>query len=124
MQTVPDDINAYLRLYAPELEGRVLSQFPPIHRPEDDQWAPLMQLRRKPYPAQALAIMAIAKRWDMARSAAMVAECGTGKTLVSLGAVHTHAQGKRYAAVAMVPPMLTNKWCREILITLPSITVL
>jgi hypothetical protein len=123
MQPVPDDINAYLRLYAAELEGRVLSQFPPIHRPEDGDWASLTQLRRKPYPAQALAIMAIAKRWDLARSAAVVAECGTGKTLVSLGAVHAHARGRRYTAVAMVPPMLTNKWCREILITLPGVRV-
>ena len=101
MPTIPKDINEYLRLYAAELEGRVLSQFPPIHRPEDGEWAPLRHLRRTPYPAQALAIMAIAKRWDLARSAAVVAECGTGKTLVSLGAVHTHARGRRYAAAAM-----------------------
>ena len=123
MSTIPNDINGYLRLYAAELEGRVLSQFPPVHRPEDGEWPALKQLRRTPYPAQALAIMSIAKRWDLARSAAVVAECGTGKTLVSLGAVHTHAQGRRYTTIAMVPPMLTNKWCREVLLTLPGVRV-
>jgi len=35
---------------------------------------------RRPYPAQALAIMGVSKRWQRARNANVVAECGSGKT--------------------------------------------
>jgi superfamily II DNA or RNA helicase len=40
-------------------------------------------LVRKPFPAQTLAIMRVVKRWNEARAAAVIAECGTGKTLIS-----------------------------------------
>ena len=53
----------------------------------------------------------------------MVAECGTGKTLISLGGIHVHSQGKPYTALAMVPPHLVEKWAREAFLTLPGIRV-
>ena len=37
-------------------------------------------LLRRPFPAQSIAIMGIAKRWEQARTGMVVAECGTGKT--------------------------------------------
>jgi hypothetical protein len=49
-------------------------------------------LLRKPFPAQAIAIMGLAKRWQQARTGMVVAECGTGKTLISLGAIHVHSE--------------------------------
>jgi len=48
-----------------------------------------------------------------ARAGAVIAECGTGKTLISLGAVQTHAEDRPFTALAMVPPMLASKWSRE-----------
>jgi hypothetical protein len=45
-------------------------------------------LLRRPFPAQAIAIMGLAKRWNEARTSIVVAECGTGKTLIPLGAIH------------------------------------
>jgi len=37
--------------------------------------------------------MGVAKRWQQARTAMVVTECGTGKTLISLGAMHVRSQG-------------------------------
>ncbi len=83
----------------------------------------LRQLKRQPFPAQSLAIMGIVKRWAQARCAAAVAECGTGKTLISLGSVFSHAEGRPFTALAMVPPQLVEKWARECFLTLPGVRV-
>jgi hypothetical protein len=53
----------------------------------------------------------------------VVAECGTGKTLISLGAIHVHSEGRPYMALAMVPPHLVEKWAREAFLTVPGIRV-
>jgi hypothetical protein len=119
--TAPTCISSYLREYGSELGERVLSRFPPLHRPSDPAWPALKQLKRRPFPAQQLAIMGITKRWEQARCAAAVAECGTGKTLISLGSVFTHARGKAFTALAMVPPQLILKWAREVFQTLPGV---
>jgi hypothetical protein len=81
------------------------------------------KLVRKPYPAQTLAIMGLVRRWQQARAGAVIAECGTGKTLISLGAVQTHAENRPFTAIAMVPPQLVEKWCREAILTLPRLRV-
>ena len=81
------------------------------------------KLLRKPYPAQTLAIMGLVRRWQQARAGAVIAECGTGKTLISLGAVQTHAENRPFTALAMVPPQLVEKWARETLLTLPRVRV-
>ncbi len=120
---LPKDINEYLRALAPELGERILCSYPPLHA-VDDQASPLLgPLLRKPFPAQTLAIMGVVKRWNEARAAAVIAECGTGKTLISLAAVHAHSVGKRFTALAMVPPQLVEKWAREAFRTLPRIRV-
>jgi hypothetical protein len=52
-------------------------------RPFDDPIsARIVELLRKPFPAQAIAIMGRAKRWQQARTGMVAAECGTGKTLI------------------------------------------
>jgi superfamily II DNA or RNA helicase len=80
-------------------------------------------LLRKPFPAQTIAIMGVAKRWQQARTAMVIAECGTGKTLISLGAIHVRSDGSPFTALAMVPPHLVEKWAREAFLTLPGIRV-
>ena len=94
----PDSISAYLRTYGAQLGERVLAQFPPLQGPDDPGSKCLRQLKRQPFPAQALAIMGIVKRWAEARCAGAVAECGTGKTLISLGSIFTHGAGKPFTA--------------------------
>src|SRR5579863_2379692 len=118
-----DSIAAYLRTWASELGERILQTYPPLHG-FDDGASPLIgQLLRKPFPAQTLAMMGAVKRWNEARGAAVIAECGTGKTLISLGAVHVHSDRRPFTALAMVPPQLVEKWAREALLTLPRVRV-
>lgn len=119
----PDSISAYLRTYGGELGDRVLAQFPPLHGPNDPVSGYLRHLKRQPFPAQSLAIMGIVKRFREARCTAAVAECGTGKTLISLGSVFAHAEGRPFTCLAMVPPQLVEKWCREAALTLPGVRV-
>jgi hypothetical protein len=120
---LPKDINEYLRAWAPELGARILQTYPPLHG-FDDAASPLTsQLLRKPFPAQTLALMGVVKRWNEARGAAVIAECGTGKTLISLGAVHVHSDRKPFTALSMVPPQLVEKWAREAFLTLPRVRV-
>jgi hypothetical protein len=120
---LPKDINEYLRAWAPELGERILRTYPPLQG-FDDVASPLTgQLLRKPFPAQTLAIMGVVKRWNEARGAAVIAECGAGKTLISLGAVHVHSDRKPSTALAMVPPQLVEKWARETFLTLPRMRV-
>jgi superfamily II DNA or RNA helicase len=117
------DIATYLRLYGFALGERVLNQFPPLHGLADPVSPELRRLKRRPFSAQALAIMGIVKRWQQARCAAAVAECGTGKTLISLGSVSTHAEARPFTCLAMVPPQLVGKWARECFLTLPNVRV-
>ncbi len=120
---LPKDINEYLRAWAPELGERILQTYPPLQG-FDDAASPLTgQLLRKPFPAQTLAMMGVVKRWNEARGAAVIAECGTGKTLISLGAVHVHSDRRSFTALAMVPPQLVEKWAREAFLTLPRVRV-
>jgi hypothetical protein len=73
----------------------------------------LATLLRKPFPAQAVAAMGIAKKWEGDRSAAVIAECGTGKTLISLASLHVHSNGRPFTAIVMAPGHLTLKWSKE-----------
>ncbi|MCZ2078658.1 MAG: DEAD/DEAH box helicase [Bryobacterales bacterium] len=123
MERLPTDTSEYLRMYAGELGERILRQFPPLYQPGDAVLPGLDELRRKPYAAQILAIHGLVSRWDRARAAALIAECGTGKTLVSLASMHLHARGRRYVGIMMVPPQLVEKTSREIHLTLPRVRV-
>src|SRR5262245_25488283 len=121
--TLPETISDYLRLFATELGDRILHQYPALYTVDQAPSPWLASLLRRPFPAQQAAIMGIVKRWDKARAAAVVAECGTGKTLISLASMHVHSQGRAFNALVMVPPQLVEKWARETLSTLPRVRV-
>jgi DNA-binding NtrC family response regulator len=55
--------------------------------------------------------MGVVRRWERAKAAAvmMIAECGTGKTLMALSALHVHSAGQPYAALIMAPPNIVGK---------------
>ena len=118
-----ENIADYLRAHAKELGDRILQSHPPLYSIDAPPSPMIGRLLRKPYPAQTLAIMGLVRRWQQARAGAVIAECGTGKTLISLGAVQTHAENRPFTAVAMVPPQLVEKWCRETILTLPRVRV-
>jgi hypothetical protein len=119
----PDSINSYLRLFSAELGERILQSFSPLYGAQEPTSPLLAKLLRKPYPARAVVIGGIVKRLTEARSAAVLAECGTGKTLISLASIYVAAEGKPFTAIAMAPPHLTMKWCREALQTIPRLRV-
>src|SRR5882757_1801358 len=113
----------YMRTHAGLLGERILREYPALH-PFDDPISPrIAELLRRPFPAQSIALMGVAKRWQRARTGMVVAECGTGKTLISLGAIHVHSDGQPFTALAMVPPHLVEKWAPEAFLTLPGICV-
>jgi hypothetical protein len=113
----------YMRAHAALLGERILQEYPALH-PFDAPVSPRIEgLLRKPFPAQTIAIMGVAKRWQQAKTAMVIAECGTGKTLISLGAIHVRSDGSPFTALAMVPPHLVEKWAREAFVTLPGIRV-
>jgi superfamily II DNA or RNA helicase len=113
----------YLRTNASLLGARILQEYPALHQFDDPVSPRIEDLLRKPFPAQTIAIMRLARRWQEARTGMVVAECGTGKTLTSLGAIHVHSKGKPFTGLAMVPPHLVEKWAREAFLTLPGLRV-
>jgi superfamily II DNA or RNA helicase len=98
----------YMRAHAALLGERILQEYPALHQFEDAVSPRIEDLLRKPFPAQTIAIMGVVKRWQQARTAMVVAECGTGKTLISLGTIHVHRQRSSFTAVAIV--IATIKW--------------
>jgi hypothetical protein len=118
-----NDIYTYMRRHAALLGERILEGYPALHQFDDAVSPRIEGLLRKPFAAQTIAIMGVAKRWQQARTAMVVAECGTGKTLISLGAIQVHMQRSPFTALAMVPPRLVEKWKREAFLTLPGLRV-
>jgi hypothetical protein len=121
--STPKSIPDYLREFGGELANRTVQIHPALYNPGDPVSPRMHTLLRRPYPAQEVAAMSVVKRWEQARAAAVIAECGTGKTLVALAAVHCHSQGRPYTALALVPGHLTAKMAREAFHKLPGIRV-
>ena len=103
-----------------ETNSRVLSS---LHGADEAPSSLLSGMVRVPYPAQSLAIMGVSKRWQLARNANVVAECGAGKTLIALGSMLVHSAGKPFSGLVMAPPHLIEKWARETFLTLPQVRV-
>ena len=120
---VLSSLHEYMAHHSAELGERILASYPPLHSPEDPLSPHISRLLRLPYPAQALAIMGVARRWQIARGAHVVAECGAGKTLIALGMMFVHAHGQPFSGIVMAPPHLVEKWARETFLTLPSVRV-
>jgi len=109
--SVPGSLSDYLRQFGAELGERILQTYPALYKPGDPVSPGMRTLLRKPYPAQEVAAMSVVRRWQEARAAAVIAECGTGKTLVALAAVHCHADGRPYTALAhSFPGISPRRW--------------
>jgi hypothetical protein len=121
--SAPTSMHDYLRMFAGELGERILQSYPALQKADDPLSPRLATLLRKPFPAQAVAAMGVAKKWETDRSAAVIAECGTGKTLISLAALHVHSDGRPFTAIVMAPGHITLKWCKEALETIPRLRV-
>jgi hypothetical protein len=100
---LPADIPSYLQMHAAELGQRILESYPPLQGAGDALSPLVSRMLRRPYPAQALAIMGISKRWKIARNANVIAECGAGKTLIALGSMLVHSAGRPICGLVMAP---------------------
>ena len=119
----PVDIYTYMQLHSAELGERILSSYPALHGADETPSPLLSRMLRAPYPAQTLAIMGVSKRWLLGRNANVVAECGSGKTLIALGSMLVHSAGRPFSGLVMAPPHLVEKWARETFLTLPQVRV-
>jgi hypothetical protein len=119
----PISMHDYLRMFAGELGDRILQTYPALQKADDPLSLRLTSLLRRPFPAQAVAAIGVAKKWETDRSAAVIAECGTGKTLILLAAVHVHSAGRPFTAIVMAPGHISLKWCKEALETIPRLRV-
>jgi len=113
-------LEEYLREFSVEIGDRILTSFPALHAPGDAVSPILGRLLRKPFAAQSIAICGAAKRLQHANSVAVIAEMGTGKTLMAMAIADVVAAGRPYACLFVVPPQLLQKTAREILQTIPA----
>ena len=107
------DIPTYLRTFSNELGERILESFPPFQGAQDPTSPLLAKLLRRPYLPQAVVVGGIVRRLAEARSAAVVAECGTGKTLLSRK-IFVNARLKGHLALACFQAM---RWSWELICT-------
>ena len=105
---IPSTIADYLRRCSQELGERILNVYPALQAPGDPVSDRFNSLLRSPFAAQRLAAMGIVRRWEVAKAAAVIAECGTGKTLMALSALHVHSGGRPYTALVIV--IATINW--------------
>ena len=100
--SIPSTIPEYLSCFSQELGDRILQIYPALQAPQDPVSERFTTLLRSPFAAQRLAVMGIVKRWHRAKAAAVIAECGTGKTLMALSAIHVRSAGRPYTALVIV----------------------
>src|SRR6266851_5535678 len=63
----------YMRAHASLLGARILQEYPALHHFDDPASPRIDGLLRRPFPAQTIAIMGVAKRWQQARTGMVVA---------------------------------------------------
>lgn len=112
-------LEEYLQKYGTHIGRQAQKSLNPYHVPERDAAFDFDDVKRKPFPAQAHVITAAVKFLKHGdRAVGIVAEQGTGKSLISIVATHKRFLGKPYRAIIMCPPHLVHKWEREIRKTL------
>jgi len=118
-----ESLDDYLLRFGPVLGQRLLEAHEPLYDPQNELPHPrLASLLRRPYPAQADAITALARAFAARRGLFLVGELGTGKTLMAAGVMQVLFP-RAFRALVMCPGHLVRKWRREILTTLPDVTV-
>lgn len=118
----PTGLDEYMRTYGPALGEHAARRMKPLHIPSTTP-PTIPALLRTPYAAQAHCATAIAAQLRRDNAALLVAECGTGKTLMGQAAIEAHARGRAYRALVFCPGQLVNKWEREINETIEGATV-
>lgn len=116
-------LEQYLGRFGPALAARFGATHPPVFDPRAEAPHPrIAELLRRPYPAQAGAITALARALASRRGAVLCGEIGVGKTLVAAALLHVlHHDGFR--ALVVCPSHLLPKWRRELEATVSDIQI-
>lgn len=117
------NLTDYMERYGALLGKQAAAELVPLHLPGIDPVLDFSDLLREPLPAQAHVCTAGVKALDRQKNINICAECGTGKTFMSMAIAHRHANGRAYRGVVFCPPHLTGKWQREIEETIPGADV-
>ena len=115
-------LDEYMLAHGQLLGKQAERSLEPLHVPGRDI-LPELDLLRNPFAAQAHTIEATRKALCRQKSLLLVGEMGTGKSLMSMAAIHAHANATPYRALVFCPGQLVNKWEREIRETIPAAEV-
>jgi hypothetical protein len=94
----------------------------PLHTPGKDPLIDSSGMLRKLLPAQEHVVTAACRTWENQKGVIFSGECGVGKTICAIAAVHHHGR-EHYRSLVFCPPHLPEKWEREIRATLPRCEV-
>src|SRR4029077_15071906 len=103
----------------------------PLHVPGQDPLPDFSGMTRQPFEPQAHMIAAAIKMLDATRRGMLVAEPGSGKTVMGMLTIHQHAQRSvrkggcngNYRAIVLCPDHLVKKWKAELEETIPDVKV-
>jgi hypothetical protein len=115
-----ESLDEYLTKYGGMLGRQAAESLRPLHVPDRHMALGSSELLREPFDAQAHVITASVKALRRQKTLMLVAEMGTGKTLMAVATVHAHAGDRGYRALVFCPGQLTEKWAREIRETVPD----
>jgi superfamily II DNA or RNA helicase len=118
----PMTIDDYFREYSHFHVKKATELLQPLHRPGLAPLPDFSDATRQPFEPQAHVIAAAVKMLGETRRGMLVAEPGSGKTLMGMLTIHQHAQrsirkGGRncnYRAIVLCPDHLCKKWKAEL----------
>jgi len=116
-----NDITGYLTKYGPLLAGKIQDEAEPLFVPGTVWDQRLDTLLRKPFQAQGDTIMGLIEVLKKQKSAMVVGEMGTGKSLIGASVPYIFTNhGRSPRVLIMCPGHLTQKWAREVKETIPD----
>ena len=121
MLTEIKTVSDYLKCYGGKLAERIKEEAKPLFNPGDKWDEKIKTLLRKPFPTQGDVIMSLCHVLKKKRSAMVVGEMGSGKTIIGLAVPYICENGnKPCRTLVMCPGHLVKKWQREIRQTIPE----
>lgn len=115
-----NDVNRYLHQFGGALAQKIQAEAEPLFKP-GDAWHPrMLQLKRKPFQAQADAIQGAVETLRTHNHVMCIGEMGVGKTLIGATVPYIMENGHPPRVLVMCPGHLTRKWVREVRETVPG----
>lgn len=125
-------LDGYLSTYNEQLARKVEEKFTPVFSPEDHQVQDnlirysdfLSQRGINLFDAQLNAVQAASKNLKDKNVSLFIAECGSGKTIMSIATLFASTNKDYSNSMILVPSHLTKKWIEELNRYLPNSRVI